>query len=118
MRATSFLAGAAFAGDEHGDIAGSDALDEREDVLHLLGRADERAEDALFAQLAAGEVELLLGLALARGVGQDHLEARGIDRLLDEVIGAELHGLDGAIDGALRGKQDDALLVLRARRGD
>ena len=39
------------------------------------------------------------------------MQARGVDRLLDEVIGAELHGLDGAIDGALRGEQDDALLV-------
>src|ERR1700744_1868328 len=61
--------------------------------------------------LRRGEVRFSPGLALAGSVGEDHFEARGVDRLLDEVIGAELHGLDGAIDGALCGEQDDTLLV-------
>ena len=66
---------------------------------------------ASFAQPAASEVELQLGLTLTRSVGEDHLQSGGVYRFLDEVIGAEFHGLNGAIDGALRGKQDDALLV-------
>ena len=53
-----FLAGAALAGDEHRNVAGGDTLDQREDLLHLRRRADQGAEDAGFAELAAGDFEL------------------------------------------------------------
>ena len=41
------------------------------------------------AQLAAGDLQLALGAALAGGVLQDVAQACGIDGLLDEVVGAQ-----------------------------
>ena len=69
--------------------------------------ADHGAEDAGFAQAAAGDFELDFGFALAGGVGEDVAEAGGVDGLEEEVVSAELHGLDGDGDGALGGEEDD-----------
>ena len=101
------LAGAAFAGDEDGDVGGGDLFDQAEDLAHGLARAaDHGAEDAGLAQAAAGDFQLDCGIALAGGVGEDGAQAGGVDGLLQEVVGAELHGVNGDLDGALGGQQD------------
>src|ERR1019366_4129287 len=41
-----FLAGPALSGDQNGGGAGSHHLDESEDLLHFLGGADQRSQDA------------------------------------------------------------------------
>ena len=87
-----FLAGAALAGDQDGGGAGRDHLDQAKDFLHALGGADQRAQNADVAQLAAAGFQFAFGAAQARGVLQDIAQPGGIDRLLDEVEGAALHG--------------------------
>jgi hypothetical protein len=99
------LAGAALAGDEHGDIGGRNLLDQPEDLPHLLpGAAHQRAQHAGLAQAPARHFQLDLGLALAGGVGQNGAQARRVHRLLQKVVGAQLHGVHGQFDGAHGGE--------------
>ncbi len=106
-----FFSGAAFSRDQYRCRAGRDHLDEAEDLLHALRWADQRAENADVAQLAAAGFQFALGAAQARGVLQDIAQTRGIDRLLDEVEGAGLHGGNGGVDAALRGQQNNGDLL-------
>ena len=103
-----FLAGAALAGDQDRDVGGCDALDHLEDRLHRRRRADQRAENAGVAGLAAGnfEFDVRVLLALTVGVLQDGAEAHGVDGLGDVVVRTQAHRLDGGLDGALRGEHD------------
>src|ERR1017187_10538797 len=103
-----FLAGAALAGDQDRDVGGCDALDHLEDRLHRRRRADQRAENAGVAGLAAGnfEFDVRVRLALTVGVLQDGAEAHGVDGLGDVVVRTQAHRLDGGLDGALRGEHD------------
>src|SRR6185312_8298052 len=106
-----FLSGSTFAGNKDGNVGWSDALDEGEDLLHFAGSADQGAEHAGVAQFAARNFQLLLGFALAGGVGENLTESYGVDRLLDEVVSAELHSIDGSLDGALGGEDNDGLVL-------
>ena len=102
-----FLAGAAFAGDEDGDAGGCDALDEGEDLEHGRGGADEAAEDAGFAKAAAGDFELDFGFALAGGVGKSGAQSGSVNGFLQEIVCTHHHGVDGEVDGAHGGEDDD-----------
>src|SRR5207247_789372 len=102
-----FLAGARLAAQEHGDVGAGDAADRLVDVLHPRVPADERAELAHFREPRA-EPRDLLGeptggqRALAE---QQHLVE--VERLVEIVIGAALHGLDGGGHGAVGGHDHD-----------
>ena len=76
--------------------------------------ADQSAEDAGLAQAAARDFEFDGGLALAGGVGQDGAQAGGVHWLLQEVVGAELHGVDGELDGAQGGEHNNGQIGVEA----
>ena len=81
--------------------------------MHGFGVTDEGAEDAALAKLTAGDLEFQLSVALTGRIGEDGFEASGVDGLLDEVVGAEFHGIDREFDGALRGEDDDGDFAIR-----
>ena len=94
------LAGARGPGDQHARIGGADALDQPAQIGHRRGGADER-------QFGAGLCAQFADLApQARGLERafdDQDQPIGLERLLDEIIGAELdrghRGLDVAVAG-------------------
>ena len=111
-----FLAGAAFAGDERGGVAGGDLADELEDLLHRLAAADDAQFVILgFEQRLVGDDLLHVARGLER-VGDDFLELRHVERLEQIIVGAELHRLDGGLRGAVGGHQNDQQLGI-GRRG-
>ena len=79
-----------------------------------VGSADQAAHDAGFAQAAARDFKLDFGFAQAGGVGEDGAQARGVDWFLQEVVRAQLHGVDGEVDGAHGGEDDDDKVGLEA----
>src|SRR6185503_7344472 len=93
------LAGAALALYEDGGRGGAgDLLHAPEDVLDGAARPEHRGE-AEVAELAAQALDLLAERAALEGVadgGEDALHGEG---LLDEVVGAGAHGVDGDRDG-------------------
>ena len=102
------LAGAALAGEQHG---GPLALGQQAhlvgEVLHARRSVPERVEAvpgrALRQQRLVDPAEPRL-VGHPRGGGGQVLH---VDRLGEEVLGAELHGADGGGDVALAGQQDD-----------
>ncbi len=108
------LSGPAGPGDEHRGGAGRYQFCEPENLLHLLGRADQRPQGPGVTQLSAGDFELHPCAQQSRCVLQDGAQATGIDGLGDVIISAHAHGLDGAVNGALRGHHDysDGLAVV------
>jgi hypothetical protein len=107
------LAGAGLALEEHRDDARGHPLQCGVQVLH--GRAVPHRGEGLPAMvLAPLPVQVLAhGRALRGGSvekGLEHLEPAGLG---DEIVGAELHGLHGGLDGALAGQEDG----LRGRLG-
>ena len=104
-----FLAGAALAGDHHGDVAGGHLADGLEHLLHRRGTPD----DALLVVLGvdgrlvvAGGAQVGVGL---QGVLREGKHLLRIERLHDVVERAVLHRLDGRLGRAKRGHEDDQL---------
>ena len=100
------LARAAFPGDEHRGSRGRHLADHLEDLLHLGALADDAGE-------LASALQLLLHGAVLKGqlpVGKRALDHEGeavqVHRLGEEIVGAVVHGLDGAFDGAMP-REDD-----------
>ena len=110
-----FLAGSAFAGDQHGDIGGRDLLDQPENLPHRSGTAHQRAQHAGLAQPAPRHFQLDLRFALPGGVDQDGAQPRGVHRLLQKVVSAQLHGIDGQLDGAHGGEHHDGHVGVERR---
>ena len=113
------LADAAFAADEHGDVAVGHLLDDVRDLLHRRALAPREKRLALVvAQLTPQVGELadqagpLDGL-LDRGIERDFAEPLRVARLDDVVGGAEAHRLDDD-RGLLAARQHDDL-QLRTR---
>ena len=92
------LAGAVLAGDEDARVGGRHALHPLQQLpdgealphdlvapLHLAAQADVLGEEA----------------ALVEGVAQHQEDAVGVERLLQEVVGAAARGLHGGLDGAV-----------------
>src|SRR5690606_28850907 len=101
------LAGAAFAADEDRGIARRDLRDELAHATHRRGAADDLASTAEVADLGAQIGELGSKLAVLEGSLDESDEALGIDRLLDEIIGAVLHRLHGVLDRSHSREEDD-----------
>ena len=101
------LAGAVLALDQDVGVAGRHALDQLEEVLHLLALADDVREAVLAADLF---LELLVLGPLLGPLDRlaDHVhQAVLADRLLEEVERARLPRLDRARDRALAADDDD-----------
>ena len=93
-----FLAGAAFAGDEHGDVGGGDLLDEAEDFAHGTELPTRTPSTPVSRRRRRATSSSISCLALAGGVGENGAQAGGVDGLLQEVVSAELHGIDGEFE--------------------
>jgi hypothetical protein len=101
------LAGAVLALDEDVRLAGRDALDELEQVLHLLALADHVLELVAILQLRLELLVLVDQRFLFDGFLQLVEEPLGIDRLFEEVERARLHRLDRPRNVSLPGDDDD-----------
>jgi hypothetical protein len=98
------LAGPVLAGDQHARVGRCDLLDAVEQ------RADgEAAADDLVAalDLAAQPRVLLDEAALLQRVADREQQAIGVERLLQEVVGAAARRLDRRLDGAVAADHDD-----------
>ena len=102
-----FLAGAALAGDEHGDVAGGDAFNGADDFLHGGAAEDGRGGAAHgFERAPERAVFLVLLLAFDGALDIGH-QLFVFERLGEEVIGAAATGFHGHADGAVSGEHDD-----------
>ena len=97
VRATSFLAGAALAADQHRDVGVGDLLDDLAHLAHLRVVAAEHQQLGLGAHTAAQLLDLLPERALLERLVEGDLELLDLEGLAQEIGGAELHRLD---DGA------------------
>ena len=102
----NFLAGAGFAGDQHGSGTGRGHFDDAHDVLHGLGIADEIAESTGIAQLALQNEEPLFVASLAEGAIEKSAKDWALQRLFDVPEGAGFDGGNGAFLAALAGDDD------------
>ena len=101
------LAGAVFALNQDVGVAGGHALDELEEVLHLLALADHVAE-AVAAPYLLLEVQVFGPLARQfHRLVEDVDESSLVDRLLEEVERPRLPGLDGPGDAPLSAHHND-----------
>src|ERR1035437_1101646 len=109
-----FLAGAALARNQDGNIGRGDALTHLEDRLHLRRRTDQRAEHSCVARLTTRSLEfdVRILLPLAVRVLQDSAKTHGVDWLGNVVVSAKAHRMDRGFDGPLRCEHyyDHALL--------
>ncbi len=102
-----FLAGAAFAGDQHGGAGFFQARDHAQDVLNFGGGADDAVEigdgvDALAQELIFGDEANFFGHAL-----EELAQAFDAKRLFDVIVGALAHGVHGGFDGTVAGHDGD-----------
>ncbi len=107
-----FLAGAAFALDQHRGAAGRDLGHQVEDAQHGFALADDVGEVVALLE-GALELQVFFFGAVARdggaNIGQQLFVVPG---LLDEVLGAGADRLDHVVDGAVGGDHDDGQLGL------
>ena len=98
------LAGAGGTADEDAGAGGGDAFDGGAEAGDGGAAAGELGVDAG----AEAELGVLAGEAGGlEGTADDEDQAVGLERLLDEVVGAVLDGGDGGLDGAVTGDHDD-----------
>ena len=92
------LAGPRLAGDQ--DRAGrrGDPLDAGEDLHHLPAPSQQVVVGVAPAEPVAQVGDLVDQPAILEGLVDQQLQPLGVDRLLDEVVGAQLHRLDGRLD--------------------
>ncbi len=106
------LAGAVLTLDEDVRFARRHALDELEEVLHLLALADDVLELVAILQLLLQLLVLVDQRLLLDRLLQLVEQALGVDRLLEKVEGAGLHRFDRPRNVALPGDDDDLGLGL------
>jgi hypothetical protein len=100
------LAGSRFAADEDRGVGRCRLLDRAVDLPHPGAVADEPPEAAVLAQLAAQHLHLAQRLLPLHDLVEQDPQPLRIDRLGQVVVGAGLDGLDGGLDGPLRGEDD------------
>src|SRR4051794_14625108 len=99
------LAGTRLTGDEHRCTRRRRLLDHLVDLPHLRAVADDRAEGAVLAQLAAQRLHLAHRLEPFDDLVEENLQALNVDRLGEVVVGAFLDRLDRGLDRSLRREQ-------------
>jgi hypothetical protein len=90
------------------------------DLVHPLAVAEQHRPVRLGLELLAQRRHLTGELVLAQRVRERHLEFGVVERLADEIRGAELHGLDHGRGSPLAGQNDDrhvAIDLLEGRQG-
>ena len=101
------LAYARLAGDEDARLGRRHAADEVEYLLHLRARAHHAARLALGLHLGLELAVLEREFAALEGALHEEGEVVYVDGLGEEIEGAEAHGLDRVLDGAVPGEYDD-----------
>ena len=101
-----FLAGARFAGDEHGAVGARDLLDQLEDGEHLVAAADDVGELMGAAERPLQQHVLLPELALLERVAHLHLQLVDVERLAEVVVRAQAHRFDGGVGRRKRRDHD------------
>ena len=84
-----FLAGAAFAGDQHAGLARSGLLQQRKNLLHLGGSAHQFAERALVAELPLQIPLVGQQAGMAAGAADQHFQHAGLDGLFQKPVGPQ-----------------------------
>src|SRR6204780_3673146 len=102
-----FLAGAGFAGDQNRSGGGRGNFHLAHHVLHRAGGADEDADLAGGAQVAAQRDDGLLIAGVAEGAFDERAQYRRFQRFFDVPVGAGFDGLDDAFIAAAAGDDDD-----------
>ena len=106
-----FLAGAAFARDDHRNIPARNHLDQVEDFAHGFARADEVSEQAFGLDVGGETSGFSTKLDFPLGIIQQGFELCEVgDGLGQEIPGALLDGLDSHVDAAARCNQQDGPL--------
>jgi hypothetical protein len=98
------LAGAVLAGDEHARRRGGhlgDAVLQRPQRVRLPHHLEARVDALAQPRVLLGELHVL------ERVAQQHQDAVGVERLLEDVVGAELGRLDGRLDRRVPADHDD-----------
>ena len=111
---TDFLAGAAVAGNENGGFAGSGAVDNTVDRLHGQRRPD-KAAVGIAVEIVFIDFDDLGQPQMFQGVVEGDTEALGVERLDDEIKGAQAHGLDGRVDRAVGGDDNNRRRIIAFR---
>ena len=101
------LAGAVLALDQDVGLARRDALDQLEQLLHLLALADDVRELVAILELLLELLVLALQVGALDRLLEQREDALGVDRLLEEEERAGLDRLDRARDVALAADDDD-----------
>ena len=105
------LAGAGLAGQQHGGgRARGHARQQRLDLLHRRETADDRVEAVLLPLAAAQRPHFAPQLAGLERLLDEQRHFVEVERLVDVVVRAELHRLDGVLDRREGGHQDDQRL--------
>ena len=100
------LAGPGLAGHEHGAARRGDALHPREHLHHPAAPAQEVVVGVAPAEPVAQVGHLVDQAAVLERLVDQQLEPDRVDRLLEEVVGAQLHRLDGRLHRGV-GRHDD-----------
>ena len=103
-----FLAGSAFAVDEHWSPRIFQARDHAQHVLNLGGRSDDAVHRGFRVHALAQKLVFFDQADFFRHAPQEQTQfLQRRERLGDVVVGAELHGLDSGFDRAVAGHQRD-----------
>jgi hypothetical protein len=101
------LARAALAGDDDARVRGRDLLDELGDPLHRGAGADHVRARREGREAPPEQLDLAHRLLLLERALEHDAEPRHLERLLDEVVGPFLDGLDRVLDRAAPGEEHD-----------
>ena len=100
------LAGAGLAGDEHRALRFGDQLRPRDHVEDRAAAADDAVVIVFGVAFAEQVTQAGAGALIFQGPPGEHQQLFDLERFLQVVARAELHGLDGALDAAVRGHHD------------
>ena len=101
------LAGSRLARDEHGAARRGDPLHPGEDLHHPAAPAQQVVIGVAAAEPVPQVGHLVDQAAILERLVDHQLEPDRVDRLLDEVVGTQLHRLDGRLDRGVRRHDDD-----------
>ncbi len=100
------LARARLAGDKHRGLGGRGLVHHGQHQSHRLGLADDLVQPVAVLQVHLQQSVLLLGLGHLDGLGDREEQFLIGEGLGDVVEGADLHGLDRGLDGAVGGHDE------------
>ena len=102
-----FFAGATLARHDDRRVARRHRFEQREQLAHSLAAAHDAGEPRPLVKRGLQVPDLAPALEFASECGQGRPQLGVVQRLGEKVMGAEFHRLDGFVDAAVRGDQDD-----------